>query len=99
MLKSYKYKLKPTDEQCVLLNKHFGSIRFVYNHFLNERKTEYENNKNTINYYDNAKALTELKKKEEYEWLKEINSQALQAALKNLEGAYNNFFKFQIHYA
>lgn len=98
MLKSYKYKLKPTDEQCVLLNKHFGSIRFVYNHFLNERKTEYENNKNTINYYDNAKALTELKKKEEYEWLKEINSQALQAALKNLEGAYNNFFKFKKGY-
>ena len=66
MLKSYKYKLKPNEEQIVLLNKHFGSIRFVYNYFLNERKKEYETNKNTINYYDNAKSLTELKKQKEY---------------------------------
>jgi transposase len=54
MLKSYKYKLKPNEEQIVLLNKRFGSIRFAYNYFLNERKKEYEINKNTINYYDNA---------------------------------------------
>ena len=40
MLKSYKYKLKPSEEQIVLLNKHFGSVRFVYNFFLNERKKE-----------------------------------------------------------
>jgi putative transposase len=94
MLRTYKYKLKPNNEQIVLLNKHFGSIRFVYNHFLNERKTEYETNKNSINYYDNAKSLTELKKEEDYSWLKEINSQSLQDSLKNLETAYKNFFKF-----
>ena len=94
MLKTYKYKLKPNDEQSVLLNKHFGSIRFVYNHFLNERKTEYELNQNSINYYDNAKSLTELKKQNDYLWLKEINSQSLQDSLKNLETAYKNFFKF-----
>jgi len=95
MLKSYKYKLKPNDEQIVLLNKHFGSIRFAYNYFLNERKKEYETNKNTINYYDNAKSLTELKKQEEYSWLNEINSQSLQDSLKNLETAYKNFFRFK----
>jgi len=94
MLKTYKYKLKPNDEQIVLLNKHFGSIRFIYNHFLNERKLEYETNKNSINYYDNAKSLTELKKQDDYIWLKEINSQSLQDSLKNLETAYKNFFKF-----
>ena len=94
MLRTYKYKLKPNDEQIVLLNKHFGSIRFVYNRFLNERKTEYETNKNSINYYDNAKSLTELKKDDNYSWLKDINSQSLQDSLKNLETAYKNFFKF-----
>ena len=93
MLKSYKYKIIPNEEQKVLLNKHFGSIRFVYNHFLNERKREYETNKNTINYYDNCKSLTELKKQEEYSWLNEINSQSLQVSLKNLDDAYNGFFK------
>jgi len=62
MLKSYKYKIKPSEDQIVLLNKHFGSIRFAYNYFLNERKVEYETNKQTLNYYDNVKSLTELKK-------------------------------------
>jgi putative transposase len=95
MLKSYKYKLKPNEEQIVLLNKHFGSIRFVFNYFLNERKKEYETNKNVLNYYDNARSLTELKKQEEYSWLKEINSQSLQYSLKCLDGAYQNFFKFK----
>lgn len=95
MLKSYKYKLKPSEEQIVLLNKHFGSVRFAYNYFLNERKKEYETNKNTINYYDNAKSLTELKKQEDYSWLNEINSQSLQDSLKNLETAYKNFFRFK----
>lgn len=40
MLKSYKYKIEPNEEQKVLLNKHFGSIRFAYNYFLNERKVD-----------------------------------------------------------
>jgi len=93
MLKSYKYKLKPNEDQKVLLNKHFGSIRFAYNYFLNERKKEYENNKQNLNYSDNSKSLTELKKQKEYFWLNEINSQSLQSSLKNLDDAYNGFFK------
>lgn len=93
MLKSFKYKLNPSEEQIVLLNKHFGSIRFVYNYFLNERQHEYESNQKSLNYYDNAKSLTELKKLDEYIWLNEINSQSLQTAIKHLEIAYNGFFK------
>jgi len=93
MLKSFKYKIKPNEEQIVLLNKHFGSVRFVYNHYLNERKVEYETNKQTLNYYDNANSLTKLKKLEEFKWLKEISSQSLQYSLKCLEGSYNGFFK------
>ena len=36
MLKSFKYKIKPNEDQKVLLNKHFGSVRFIYNYYLNE---------------------------------------------------------------
>lgn len=93
MLKSFKYKIKPNEEQIVLLNKHFGSVRFIYNHYLNERKVEYETNKQTLNYYDNANSLTKLKRLEEFKWLKEISSQSLQYSLKCLEGSYNGFFK------
>jgi putative transposase len=93
MLKAYKYKLLPTDEQKTLLNKHFGCIRFIYNYFLGERCKEYETNKQTLTYVDNAKSLTDLKKQEQYTWLNEVNSQSLQYSLKCLDGAYNGFFK------
>lgn len=48
--KTYKFELKPTKEQCILLNKHFGATRYVYNHFLNERKEQYQANKKSDNY-------------------------------------------------
>lgn len=93
MLKSFKFQLLPTKEQQVLLAKHFGSKRFVWNYFLNRRKEEYLNNKSTLNYYDCAAELVELKKSEETQWLKEVNSQSLQHSLKDLDGAYNKFFR------
>ena len=61
--KSYKYRIYPTKEQEILFAKHFGCARFVFNRFLNERQEEYLNNGNSLSYYDNAFALTELKKK------------------------------------
>jgi len=89
---TYKFRLEPTQEQQVLLNKHFGSVRYVYNYFLNQRKTEYLNNKKTITYNQQACYLTQLKKEKETEWLKEINSQTLQYSLKCLDTAYLGFF-------
>ncbi len=87
--------MKPTNEQKLLLAKHFGSARFAYNYFLDQRKKFYIENKNSkvkkgLSYYDNCKELTTLKKK--LTWLKEINAQTLQATLKNLDTAYSNFF-------
>jgi len=90
---TYKFRLKPTDDQKIFLNKHFGSIRWTYNYFLNQRKKEYLNNKKSLNYYDQSKELTQLKKNENTKWLKEVNSQTLQFSLNNLDMAYQNFFK------
>ena len=90
--KSFKYRIYPTKEQEILLAKHFGSKRFVWNYFLNERKNAYLENNTSLNYYDNASSLTKLKKQDEYIWLKETNSQSVQASLRNLEVAYNRFF-------
>ena len=89
--KSYKYRIYPTNDQEMLLEKHFGCSRFVFNRFLNERKEEYLNNGNSLSYNDNAKSLTELKN--ELSWLKDVNSQSLQSALKHLDIAYNSFFR------
>ena len=76
-----------------LLAKHFGCTRFVYNYFLSQRKEQYRLTGKSDNYYVQAKALTTLKKQEETSWLKEINSQTLQFAIRSLESAYTNFFK------
>lgn len=90
--KAYKFRLLPTEEQKILLAKHFGCVRVVWNHFLKEKQEHYLKNKETLNLGKCSSALTSLKKQKEYEWLNEVNSQSLQASLKNLETAYGNFF-------
>lgn len=91
--RAYKFRLYPSREQAELLAKHFGCTRFVYNHFLNQRKEQYRLTGKSDNYYAQARSLTELKKQEATAWLKEINSQSLQFALRSLETAYTNFFQ------
>lgn len=91
--KTYKFRLYPNKEQEKTLANYFGSVRFVYNHFLAERKEQYEKTKKSSNYYEQAKKLTAMKKTDTYSWLGEINSQTLQQVLRHLETAYVNFFK------
>lgn len=91
--KTYKFRLYPNKEQEKMLANYFGSVRFVYNHFLAKRKEQYEQTRKISNYYEQAKELTAMKKTEAFSWLKEINSQTLQHALRHLETAYVNFFK------
>lgn len=87
---TYKFRLYPNNDQQRRLAIHFGCCRFVYNYFLNERKTAYEKNDKSPNYYDQAIILTKLK--QQNPWLKNTNSQVLQFSLKCLQTAYNNFF-------
>ena len=91
--KTYKFRIYPTAKQEILLAKHFGCTRWVYNYFLNERKEQYQKSKKSSNYYAQAKTLTEIKKNEENQWLKEVNSQTLQFALRSLDTAFLNFFR------
>lgn len=91
--KTYRFRIYPNKEQELLSNKHFGCSRFVYNYFLNERKEQYQKGEKTDNYYVQAKALTQLKQQEDTIWLKEVNSQTLQFALRSLDTAFINFFK------
>lgn len=93
MQKSFKYRIYPTKGQQFFLAQQFGAVRFVYNFFLNNRKSEYLNNKKSLNYYDDAKSLTALKQQDGYAWLYDINAQTLQSSLRNLEVAYTNFFQ------
>lgn len=87
---TYRFRIYPNNDQKELLEKHFGSCRYIYNYFLDKRISNWKLNQKSRNYYDDANELTQLKKT--LPWLKEVNSQSLQASLKNLDGAYSNFF-------
>ncbi|MFA5874857.1 MAG: IS200/IS605 family element RNA-guided endonuclease TnpB [Anaerolineales bacterium] len=93
---AFKFRLYPNAVQCQALACQFGCSRFVYNYFLQQRKDYYVAHKGEkkpgLNYNDTAKMLTALKQQPEYAWLQEVNSQALQVALRNLDTAYGNFF-------
>lgn len=91
MDKSYKFRIYPTPEQQLLINKTFGCCRFVYNKYLAKRKEAYETDKKTLNYYACASDLTVLKR--DTEWLKEVDSTALQSSLRDLDTAFQNFFR------
>ncbi len=94
--KAFSFRLYPTAEQERILASCFGQVRFVYNYFLHQQIDYYATNKGkekqSLNYHDTAKMLTELKRQPEYVWLNESNSQALQQSLRHLDNAYNNFF-------
>ncbi len=82
--KSYKFRLYPTDSQKIIIEKTFGSTRFIYNTFLTER------NKSKVTVSEQIKELTYLKNK--YEWLKEVDSYALLTATYNLEDAFKKYY-------
>ncbi len=90
MLKAYKYRLYPTEEQKVLADKHFGCSRFIYNWALDKKTQAYQTNKLRLDYFDLAKDLTKLKG--QHTWLGEVYSQCLQSALRNLDNAFVSFF-------
>lgn len=88
---SYKFRIYPNRKQEALIQRTFGCCRFVYNHFLALRKERYETSKETFNYVVCSRKLTALKK--ELTWLKEVDSIPLQEELRNLDFAYQNFFR------
>lgn len=88
---SYKFRIYPNAEQENLICRTFGCVRFVYNHFLAERITQYRETGKSPTRFQQDKELTALKQK--LEWLQEPDKCALQNALKYLDAAYKNFFR------
>ncbi len=91
MEKAYKYRIYPNKKQKEILAKTFGCCRFVYNYYLDQRIKIYEAKKETFTYVQCANDMKQLKS--ELEWLKEVDSTALQSSLKDLDAAYQKFFK------
>lgn len=137
---SYKFRIYPTEEQAQVIERNFGSCRWVYNHYLAKRKAawertqtelrrpklapnadpaderpefardengrviyemvpnpDYDPSAKTMSYFDTSKDLIRLKEEVTDEngraWLKDADSVSLLYSLRNLDDAYQNFFR------
>lgn len=93
MIKAYKYKLKPNENQKILFEKSFGCTRFVYNWALSKRIEAYQQEKKRLSYADLCKMLTNLKKEEDKLWLNEVSNECLQQSIRNMDSAFTRFFR------
>lgn len=91
--KAYKIRLYPTPTQKVLIDKTCGCSRFIYNQMLAERITVYDLLKDDKEALYNYQYKTEKQYKEEFEFLSEVSSRALQQSRIDLNTAYKNFYK------
>ena len=91
--KAYRFRIYPTKKQTELINKTIGCSRFVFNHFLSIWNDIYKETGKGLTYHTCSSRLPALKK--EYEWLKEVDSIALQSSLQNLADSFLRFFRKQ----
>lgn len=90
---SYQFRMYPNVQQERSLHRFAGARRWVWNWALARRKAYYTEYGRGITRSQLSAELTALKKRPETEWLKELNAQSLQQPLRDLDRAYNSFFK------
>ncbi|WP_312194042.1 IS200/IS605 family element RNA-guided endonuclease TnpB [Exiguobacterium sp.] len=91
--KAYKFRIYPTKEQEILIAKTIGCSRFVFNHFLAKWKETYKATGKGLSYGSCSKEIPMLK--QEFDWLREVDSHSLQSSVKHLSDAFDRFFKKQ----
>lgn len=82
----YNYRIYPTNEQENFINQNIGACRFIYNKMLADKKDYYEKEKKNLQ-------VTPAMYKDEFFWLKYMDSYALCNEQMNLQIAFNNFFR------
>ena len=86
MNRAYKFRIYPNKTQEALLAKTFGCVRFIYNKMLEDKIAHYSQTKQSLK-------NTPAPYKQDFEWLKEVDSMALCNAQINLQTAFKNFFQ------
>ena len=95
---AYKYRVYPTKEQRRFLAQTFGCARYVWNWALEHRTDAYHDEGESLGFAAMCKRLTQLKKDDEHEWLKNPSSVVLQQSLRNQEQAFTGFFEGRAGY-
>ncbi|WP_138416020.1 IS200/IS605 family element RNA-guided endonuclease TnpB [Aquibacillus sediminis] len=91
--RAYKYRIYPNPNQAILINKTIGCSRFVFNHFLSKWNATYKKTGKGLTYNICSSQLPQLKKV--LDWLKEVDSIAIQSTVRNLADSFARFFKKQ----
>ena len=92
-IKTHKIRIHPNQNQEIQFQKTFGCVRFYWNFLLNQKQTNYFGKKENPDFIEDKRTYANLKKLEKYEWLKEVEAQALSQTTRDLSAAYNNTFK------
>ncbi|GHH57105.1 RNA-guided endonuclease InsQ/TnpB family protein [Lentzea cavernae] len=98
MKRAFKFRFYPTDVQAAELTRTFGCVRLVYNKALAVRAAAWSDEQRNISYSDTSAMLTGWKKSEDLAFLSEVSCVPLQQSLRNLHGAFANFFAKRARY-
>ena len=91
IIRALKMRIYPNDERKAKIDKTLGTCRFVYNHMLARNQKVYERRKEHLSYNEMQNLLPVMKNY--LPWMKEADSQALKHACRQLNTAYDRFFK------
>ena len=91
-MKTFKFRIYPTEEQALQLGQFFGAKRWVYNHYLAEQKQRFLDKEKHLSNFDINYLITDLKKQPDTAWLREVDDWCLKNASEDLSNAYQNFF-------
>lgn len=91
IVRALRMRIYPNEEQRAKIDQTIGACRFVYNHMLVRNKKSYERRGEHLSYNEMQNLLPAMKKY--LPWLKDADSQALKYACRQLNTAYDRFFK------
>lgn len=91
MIRAYKYRIYPTEEQKAYFAKAFGCVRYAFNFYVREHERAWKEEKKTLGAYDLINLLCAEKKK--LPWLKEADSISLKWKAINIENGYKSFWR------
>lgn len=93
MIRGYRIKIFPKEEQKKMIHKSFGCTRFIYNWCIDRISENYNKTKKTLSSIELQKEIVILKKQIEYSWLNEVSANMLKQVTIDCSNAYKRWFK------
>lgn len=93
MIKGFKIRIFPTPEQEILINKHIGCCRWIWNYMLDYSTTYYYDCGKSLSRFDMLKLATQIRNFDDFDWLLEVSSESVRITCTDLANAYKDFFK------